>query len=129
MTGGFVHDTLHLMIPIEQNKKRLEEEKVRLETELTSIGRRNPSNPADWEAVPGSVGQESDPNDAADLIEGYADNTAILTDLEIRYNEVLAALARIEQGTYGTCEISGEAIEPERLDADPAAKTCKAHMN
>lgn len=129
MTGPFLHDTLQVMIPTDGYRKRLEEEKVRLEAELGSVGRRNPSNPADWEAVPKSVGQESDPNDAADLIEGYADNTAILTDLEIRYNEVLAALGRIEEKTYGTCEISGEAIEQDRLDADPAAKTCKAHMN
>ena len=31
-------------------------------------------------------------------------------------------------GTYGSCEISGEAIEVERLEANPAARTCKAHI-
>jgi RNA polymerase-binding transcription factor DksA len=108
---------------------RLEEEKGKLEAELATIGRRNPSNPADWEAVPGETGQEADRNDAADLIEGFEANTAILKDLEARYNEVLAALARIENGTYGVCSVGGEAIEPERLAADPAAKTCKAHIN
>jgi RNA polymerase-binding transcription factor DksA len=106
----------------------LEEEKAKLETELESVGRRNPSNPNDWEPVPQEVGQEADPNDRADLIEHFGDNTAILKDLEIRYNDVLAALARIESGTYGTCEVSGEEIEAERLDADPAARTCKAHL-
>lgn len=110
-------------------KERLDEEKLRLEAELATVGRRNPSNPADWEAVPQETGQESDPNDAADLIEGFGDNTAILKELETRYNEVLAALARIEDGSYGTCSVSGEAIEEERLEADPAAATCKAHLN
>ncbi|MFZ1987698.1 MAG: TraR/DksA C4-type zinc finger protein [Minisyncoccia bacterium] len=109
-------------------KTRLEEEKNTLEAELTSIGRRNPSNPNDWEPLPQETGQEADPVDAADLIEGYEDNTAILKDLEIRYNEVLAALERIEKGTYGMCEISGEEIEEDRLNADPAARTCKAHL-
>ena len=113
---------------IEQNKARLEEEKATLEGELLTIGRRNPENPNDWEALPQETGQESDPNDAADLISHYEDNTAILKDLEIRYNEVAAALARIEDGTYGTCVVSGEAIEEDRLEADPAATTCKAHM-
>lgn len=108
---------------------RLEEEKVRLETELATVGRKNPSNPADWEAVPQEMGQESDPNDAADLIEGFEANTAILKDLEARYNDVLAALSRIEKGTYGICEVSGEEIEEDRLGADPAARTCKAHLN
>lgn len=108
---------------------RLTAEKEKLEQELQSIGRRNPSNENDWEALPQDQGQEPDPNDAADLIEGYEANTAILKELEIRYNEVLAALARIEAGTYGICEVSHEPIEEDRLAADPAARTCKAHLN
>jgi RNA polymerase-binding transcription factor DksA len=110
-------------------KALLEEEKVRLEAQLGTVGQRNPSNPADWEALPQATGQEADVNDAADLIEGYEDNTAILKELEIRYNEVLAALERMEKSTYGTCIIGGEPIEEERLSADPAAKTCKLHIN
>ncbi|MBU2103509.1 TraR/DksA family transcriptional regulator [Patescibacteria group bacterium] len=110
-------------------RDRLSEEKAKLETELLSIGRRNPENPNDWEALPQETGQEADRNDAADLISHYEDNTAILKDLEIRYNEVLAALARIEAGTYGTCSVTGEPIEEARLEADPAASTCKAHLN
>lgn len=117
------------MIDTTSHKARLEEEKARLEAELSTLGRRNPSNPADWEALPQEVGQESDPNDAADLIEGYEENTAILKDLEVRYNDVLEALAKIERGTYGICEVSGEEIESDRLEADPSARTCKAHMS
>jgi RNA polymerase-binding transcription factor DksA len=33
--------------------------------------------------------------------------------------EVLAAIRRIERGTYGLCEITGEPIEAERLRAIP----------
>lgn len=108
---------------------RLTEEKDRLEAQLLTVGRRNPANPADWEALPPEGEREPDPNDAADLIEGYEENTAILKDLEIRYNDVLAALSRIEAGTYGVCEVSGDEIEEDRLNADPAASTCKAHMS
>jgi len=108
-------------------KNTLTEEKTRLEAELATVGRRNPSNPADWEARPQETGQEADENSAADLQEGYGENAAILNDLEIRYNEVLAALARIEAGTYGTCSVGGEEIEEARLQADPAAATCIAH--
>lgn len=110
-------------------KTRLEEEKARLEAELASIGRRNPSNPADWEAVPAETGQEADPNDAADLVEGYGDNAAILNDLELRYHDVTDALTRMAAGTYGVCSVGGEAIEEDRLSADPAAHTCKTHLN
>lgn len=110
-------------------KKRLEEEKTRLEGELASIGRRNPSNPADWEALPEETGQEADPSDTAIEIDSYERNTAVLKELETRYNEVLAALARITEGTYGLCAVGGEPIEPARLDADPTARTCTAHRN
>ncbi|MDB5264989.1 MAG: TraR/DksA family transcriptional regulator [Parcubacteria group bacterium] len=106
----------------------LEEEKTTLEAELLTVGRRNPENPNDWEPVPQETGKEADPNDAADLITHFEDNTAILKELEIRYNEVLAAIARIEAGTYGVCLVGGEEIEEDRLGADPAAPTCKAHL-
>lgn len=110
------------------HKQSLVEEKVRLESELLSIGRRNPSNPADWEPLPSSTELEADPNDVATTIEGYEDNAAILKELEIRYNDVLAALVRIEDETYGVCNVCGEKIEEERLIADPAARTCKTHL-
>lgn len=113
----------------EPYKQKLLEEKATLEAELQTVGRRNPSNPKDWEAVPQETGLEADPNDVADQMEGYAENAAILTDLELRYADVLAALARIEEGTYGTCSVSGEEIEEDRLKADPTAQTCKTHLN
>ena len=41
--------------------------------------------------------------------------------------EVDAAVARAAAGTYGACEVCGEAIDPDRLDARPTARTCIAH--
>ncbi len=35
-----------------------------------------------------------------------------------------AALARIEEGTYGVCTRCGKEIPPERLEAMPAAELC-----
>ncbi len=110
-------------------KELLTNEKIKLESELSSIGRRNPSNKNDWEAVPQETGKEPDKNDAADLIEGFEENTAILKDLEIRYNNVLSALERIEKNTYGKCTTCGAEIKKERLDADNAAAVCIEHMN
>lgn len=40
------------------------------------------------------------------------------------YDSVLAALARIETGTFGTCVRCGAEIAPERLRAMPAAELC-----
>lgn len=108
-------------------KNTLEAEKTSLEEQLATVGRRNPSNPNDWEPLPQATGLEADPLDTAEQIEGFEDNTAILKDLEFRYNDVLAALARIEEGTYGTCSVGGEPISEARLAANPAASTCVEH--
>ena len=48
---------------------------------------------------------------------------AILEQLERDLAEIEAALQRLDEGTYGIDEVSGEAIERERLEAYPAART------
>ncbi|MEY2641213.1 MAG: hypothetical protein RL150_606 [Candidatus Parcubacteria bacterium] len=111
-------------------KSRLEAEEQKLLGELQTIGRINPDNPNDWEAVPTDTQDRStDLNDFADTIEAYETNAAVLKQLEAQLIDVRDALAKIEQGTYGTCEVSGDAIEHERLEANPAARTCVAHIN
>lgn len=109
-------------------KKLLETELTKVEGELKSIGRRNPNNPNDWEATPKAFQADSaDRMEVADAIDDYEDNTAILKDLEIRYNEIKSALERISAGTYGICGVCKQAIDPKRLEANPAASSCVAH--
>lgn len=112
----------------EQYKKNLEVEKAKLESEMGSVGRKNPRVPGDWEPVPSETGNEADLADQADVVMSRESNIAILADLEARYDTVLAALSRIEKKTYGTCEVCGEEIEEARLGADPAATTCIKHL-
>lgn len=108
-------------------KQRLEEEKAKLELEMSSIGRRNPLVLDDWEAVPPETGAESDSVDQADDVTHNEENAGILADLEARYDTILAAEKNLEKGTYGVCEICGGVIEETRLTADPVATTCIAH--
>lgn len=116
------------MIDIKHFKEKLEEEKALLERELSSIGERNPSNPNDWEAVEKPENLDTaDDNVTADNIEEYEGNTAILKQEEIQYNDVLLALKKIEDGTYGKCEVGGEDIPLARLEANASAKTCIEH--
>lgn len=42
--------------------------------------------------------------------------------------EVDAALARIEAGTFGLCEVCHDPVEPERLLADPLLRFCLDHL-
>ena len=52
-----------------------------------------------------------------------ATNQKILRHLEEEKGEIDAALVRIQKGTYGVCEKTGEKIPVERLTANPIART------
>lgn len=109
-------------------RQKLQEELALLETELGEVGKRNPENKNDWVATPGDMDiLASDKNEVADKFEELEERSGELEQLEIQYNEVRAALARIENGTYGVCEKDGELISRERLHAFPAARTCVEH--
>lgn len=109
---------------------KLNTERKLLEEELKTVGRRNPHNPSDWEPRYTETNTDSADNlEVADEIESYQNNISILNSLESKYNEVLKAIEKIHQNKYGICEVGGEMIEEDRLEANPAAKTCKKHMN
>ena len=57
------------------------------------------------------------------------ERSGIGAELEERLLDVNRALKKIDKGAYGACEISGEQIEEDRLRANPAARTCKKHLN
>jgi DnaK suppressor protein len=107
----------------------LETEKQKLESELNTIGHKSARVPGEWEATPDAGDRDrADEAEVADSLESLEENTAITTQLEGRLTEVTAALQKIEDGTYGICDVCGKPIEEDRLEANPAASTCKAHM-
>lgn len=52
--------------------------------------------------------------------------TSLARRLEQHLAEVDAALARLDDGTYGVCTGCGSPIAPARLEARPAARECIA---
>jgi RNA polymerase-binding transcription factor DksA len=53
---------------------------------------------------------------------------SILEQVEAELADVERALARLDDGTYGSCEACGGAIGDERLEAQPAARFCIGHQ-
>ncbi|NIZ93362.1 TraR/DksA family transcriptional regulator [Kineococcus rubinsiae] len=51
------------------------------------------------------------------------ENSALLQQVKDRLASVEAALARVEDGTYGVSTVSGKPIPDERLEARPDAAT------
>lgn len=73
----------------------------------------------------------------ADFDENFADsgqvaaeqgeNLTLLTSFRDQLSEVEAALTRLDDGTYGNCEVCGNAIAEPRLEAMPATRFCIDH--
>src|SRR5438309_11987580 len=83
------------------------------------------------------VAQGADPDSeelGADLDRGFADSAhstaerarviALVQELRANLKDVDYALARMERGTYGTCERCGRPVATERLEAIPWARLC-----
>ncbi len=111
-------------------KDKLDAALVAIVTELSTIGNYDAVND-NWEAVPDQdiSNEDADENTSADFTESWNERRATLSALEREYQDIKRALKKIEVGTYGICEVSGEQIEEKRLDARPDARTCIAHMN
>ena len=53
---------------------------------------------------------------------------SILEQVESELGDVEHALRRLDEGTYGTCEVCGKVIPDERLEAMPATRLCLEHQ-
>jgi RNA polymerase-binding transcription factor DksA len=53
---------------------------------------------------------------------------SILEQVESELADVEHALRRLDEGTYGTCEVCGKVIPDERLEAMPATRLCLEHQ-
>ena len=52
---------------------------------------------------------------------------SLLEQLEAEIGDLDAALRKIDEGSYGICEVCGKEIEPDRLEAVPGTRTCIEH--
>ena len=114
----------------EQFKNILLAEKSELEKELAGIGRKSTSAAGGWEATAGGMEVDAaDENEVADKLEELEENVGIVSQLDKQLIDTIIALERIEQGTYGICEVCGNPIEMERLQANPSARTSIKHAH
>lgn len=64
------------------------------------------------------------PAEAASELTEQERDEALLAVVEDQRAQVLAALERVEAGTYGSCIDCGKVLPDERLDARPEAARC-----
>jgi len=102
----------------------LDTERERLEDELGRIG-TSTGVKGSYDTVRDETGTNFEDN--ATETDEFVSNDAVRQTLEDALNKVYEALAKIESGTYGSCEVCHEPIATERLKVYPAATTCIKH--
>lgn len=114
----------------EQYKQTLEQEKETILANMKNIGAYNNPTTGTWDVAPTPAESgEADSNENADRFEDFEEKSSEVKILEKRLNDISAALAKMDIGTYGICEVCQMPIESARLDANPAARTCLTHIN
>ncbi|MFA6273591.1 MAG: TraR/DksA C4-type zinc finger protein [Candidatus Paceibacterota bacterium] len=109
-------------------KEKLEKERDLLVGQMKDLGTLNPAT-GEWEATPEERDyQESDQNDMADRFEDFEERSSMIRDLGARLNNILSSLKNLNKVAFGKCEVCGKDIEGARMAVNPAAKTCKKHL-
>jgi DnaK suppressor protein len=108
-------------VDVDRFRRQLQDERARVVSAIDNLRREHP-------------GSMQDEVDESSLDNHLAETASVTVDREIDYsleeNEervlaaIDAALARIENGTYGRCERCGKELEDDRLDAIPYATLC-----
>jgi RNA polymerase-binding transcription factor DksA len=93
-------------------REKLEHELARAQTELLLI-KQKLEEKGDF-----GLGQ------GASTVYEWEMNLALRETAEARIRSIKAALDRLDQGTYGICQVCGQAIDPDRLEILPHTTLC-----
>jgi len=110
---------------IEEQEKKLKEEKQKIEKELSSFARKNNKVKGDWiTKYPNFDGDNKWNEEEEDEVEEYDKLLSVSYALEINLKNIDKALEKIKNKTYGICENCGKQIPLQRLKAYPQAIFC-----
>jgi DnaK suppressor protein len=86
---------------------------------------------ARFDSEAGPTGRDDrDVGDEVDIsqrLQGQSEDDALVAALDRERGRLEDALARLDAGNYGTCEICGSAIEDERLETLPWTRRDAQH--
>lgn len=94
----------------------LDAEKTHLASQLTELDR-------------GEEALTFDDNfaDSGQVAAEQGENRALASQLREQLDDVERALAKLDDGSYGACEVCGQRIGDARLEAMPATRFCIDH--
>jgi RNA polymerase-binding transcription factor DksA len=96
---------------------QLDAERARLAAQISALAVGRDESPA----------YDDNFADSGQVAAEQGENMALFNQLNEQLDEVDHALAKLDAGTYGLCEVCGQAIAEARLEAMPATRFCIAH--
>jgi DnaK suppressor protein len=105
-------------------RSRLEEERARLTRAVDYLHEENPGSLEDELGEISAGGVDNHLGDTASATYDRELDEGLEEGAQQTLAEIEAALRRIDDGTYGTCEACGKQIAADRLEALPWARLC-----
>ncbi len=112
-----VERRMSMTIDLNRMKTRLEAKREELRANIAGL---TEANPVPTDPIVAGVGTEDFEEVAVDFLETNQEQS-ILANEQALLSEVLRALKRIDDGTYGKCENCGKPVPEKRLEAIPWA--------
>ena len=117
-----------VMLDKKKIKEKLEKERDNLLEQMKGMGKLD-TETGEWEATPEELDfPETDENDKADRFEDFEARSSVIKTLGPRLNTILKALKGLNRESFGKCVVCKKDIEMARLEVNPAAQTCKKHL-
>jgi RNA polymerase-binding protein DksA len=108
-------------IDTELFRRRLEDERARVQEALDHL---HEDNPGSMEDETQEIQSDNHPGDVATITHDREIDFTLEDNSERLLSAIDLALKSIEDGTYGTCRTCGNPIAMERLDAVPYTTQC-----
>jgi RNA polymerase-binding transcription factor DksA len=112
----------------DQARQRLADERERLVGVRTTFDEEHFSEQSESDSVGEISSYDQHQADMGTETFEREKDLSILEQVEAELADVEHALRRLDDGTYGTCEVCGKVIPDERLEAIPTARLCLEHQ-
>ena len=109
-------------------RQRLAEERERLDGVRSTFDAEHLSEQSESESLGEISSYDQHQADMGTETFEREKDLSILEQVEAELADVEHALRRLDEGTYGTCEVCGRVIPEERLEVMPATRLCLEHQ-
>jgi RNA polymerase-binding transcription factor DksA len=113
-------------VDLAQARARLTDELAELDERARFAEQSRSENAADPNQE-GGLGQHA--GDYGAEVTSSMESALLVETVQDQRRTVTAALARVDDGTYGRCAVCDREIDDERLDARPEVRTCREHAD